>query len=160
MLSWALRYLAMAVAVAIGFAALQGGDWLELPRHERSKSRSVAGAHRSVQAERARRFGSERASAEDWVEPDDQGDAGEVDSWASDDGWDETTPDDDVGAEESDGLLELVIRAGPRGHFVVDAEVEGTPLTFLVDTGASDIVLSQDDARRLGLEPRTLDYSR
>jgi clan AA aspartic protease (TIGR02281 family) len=180
MLSWALRYVAVAVAVAIAFAALQGSDWLELPRHERSKGRSIVGEHgRSVPMERARRVGSEG-----WVEEDGQSDTGEEDGWAADDswanddgsaaedgwasddgsaaddGWDGTTPEDDAEAEATDGLLELVIRAWPRGHFVVDAEVEGTPLTFLVDTGASDVVLSPDDARRLGLEPRTLDYSR
>ena len=93
------------------------------------------------------------------------------DGWASDDGWadndgrgneDAWDGDQDGAAPEeaTDGLLEMVIRAGPHGHFVVAAEVDGTPLTFLIDTGASDIVLSQADARRLGLEPRTLDYSR
>jgi aspartyl protease family protein len=60
---------------------------------------------------------------------------------------------------ESDDGWEYVIEAGPHGHFVVEAMVEGVPILFLVDTGASDIVLTPEDARALGLEPRTLDFS-
>lgn len=36
------------------------------------------------------------------------------------------------------------------GHFYIDAIVEGRPLEFLVDTGASSILLSQSDAQALG----------
>ena len=58
------------------------------------------------------------------------------------------------------GDLEHVIEAGPGGHFVVEAIVNGTPLPFLIDTGASDIVLTMRDARRLGLEPAALRFDR
>ena len=34
----------------------------------------------------------------------------------------------------------IAVRAGPNGHFFIDAEVNGEPVRFLVDTGASDIV--------------------
>ena len=60
---------------------------------------------------------------------------------------------------ESDGDLEYVIEAGPGGHFLIDVSVNGTPVTFLVDTGASDIVLTTEDASRIGLQPRTLRYT-
>ena len=56
-----------------------------------------------------------------------------------------------------DGVVEL--RAGTDGHFVVTAEVNGLPVDFLVDTGASDIVLSPADARRLGYHPETLRFT-
>jgi len=39
------------------------------------------------------------------------------------------------------------------GQFHVDAEVEGTPVRFLVDTGADLVALAPDDAQRLGLMP-------
>ncbi|MCE3249377.1 MAG: family clan aspartic protease [Geminicoccaceae bacterium] len=54
---------------------------------------------------------------------------------------------------------EYVVEAGAHGHFVLDAVVDGVPLTFLVDTGASDIVLTLDDARELGFRPQELEFS-
>jgi len=45
------------------------------------------------------------------------------------------------------------------GHFYLTAEVNGTPIRFVVDTGATDIVLSRDDAIRAGLNPDTLIYN-
>jgi aspartyl protease family protein len=54
----------------------------------------------------------------------------------------------------------LSIRASDGGHFYAEGEVNGVPVRFLVDTGASDVVLAPDDARRAGLEPGTLDYTR
>lgn len=56
-------------------------------------------------------------------------------------------------------LSELVLRAGAHGHFMVEATVNGTPITFLVDTGASSIYLTPDDAARLGWTPPRLTYS-
>ncbi len=47
----------------------------------------------------------------------------------------------------------------PDGHFYLSAEVDGQRIRFMVDTGASDIVLTQADARRLGLDPESLAYS-
>jgi len=54
----------------------------------------------------------------------------------------------------------LTIAAGRGGHFLVDARVEGTPIRFLVDTGATGVVLSPSDARRIGLRVRDRDYTR
>ena len=51
-------------------------------------------------------------------------------------------------------------RAARGGHFLIEAEVNGVPLRLLVDTGASDVVLSPADAGRLGFDPESLDYSR
>jgi len=50
--------------------------------------------------------------------------------------------------------------AGADGQFRVEATVGSTPMTFLVDTGASEVMLSPADARRLGYEPSTLAYTR
>ena len=48
------------------------------------------------------------------------------------------------------------------GHFWAEAVVDGAPATarvrFLVDTGATIVALTEDDARRLGLNPADLDY--
>ena len=39
-----------------------------------------------------------------------------------------------------------------RGHFVVDAQVNGGHMRLLVDTGATLVSLSAADARRLGID--------
>jgi aspartyl protease family protein len=46
------------------------------------------------------------------------------------------------------------------GHFYIRAQVNGVLLIFLADTGASDIVLSPDDAQRLGINLQTLRFDR
>ncbi|MBT5433585.1 MAG: TIGR02281 family clan AA aspartic protease [Alphaproteobacteria bacterium] len=61
------------------------------------------------------------------------------------------------GYGETDG--EISFRAGPNGHFTVEIWIDGTPLTMIVDTGASDVVLTREDARLLGLDPDGLNYS-
>lgn len=52
----------------------------------------------------------------------------------------------------------IEVPRGRGGHFHLVLDVNGTPIDFLVDTGASDIVLSQDDARLVGLDPDALPY--
>ena len=54
---------------------------------------------------------------------------------------------------------ELVLRAGRNGHFTLEAEVDGYPIDFMIDTGATTVVLSPADARRVGLNPSSLDYN-
>ena len=58
----------------------------------------------------------------------------------------------------ADGTME--IRASAGGHFFVEASVNGEPVRFMIDTGASDIVLSPADARRCGFDPAQLEYDR
>lgn len=53
---------------------------------------------------------------------------------------------------------EIVLQRHGDGHFYVTARANGVPLTFVVDTGASGIVLSTHDARRLGFDTRALPY--
>ena len=55
---------------------------------------------------------------------------------------------------------DVVIRAGNHGHFVAEVTVDGTDVRFLVDTGASDVVLSPADAERLGFDPARLRFSK
>jgi aspartyl protease family protein len=46
---------------------------------------------------------------------------------------------------------ELVLERRDDGHFYADVEVNGVPISMLVDTGASSVALSADDARRAGI---------
>lgn len=59
---------------------------------------------------------------------------------------------------QADGTVEFY--ASDNGHFHIVAEIGDVPVEFLADTGASDIVLSPSDARRIGLDPERLDYTR
>lgn len=54
------------------------------------------------------------------------------------------------------GRIELP-RAGD-GHYYMTAEVNGAQVRFVVDTGASDIVLSRKDAIAAGLHPDDLPF--
>jgi len=54
----------------------------------------------------------------------------------------------------------VAYRAGRDGHYHVDALIDGKPIRFMVDTGASLIVLSPGDARRLGFDPKDLKFDR
>lgn len=49
----------------------------------------------------------------------------------------------------------VMVPADAQGHLVADGQVNGTPIRFVVDTGATNVALSAGDASRLGLEYRT-----
>lgn len=53
---------------------------------------------------------------------------------------------------------QVVIPKGADGHFHATLMVNDTPIKFLVDTGASQIVLSMQDAQRLGFDPSKLTF--
>ena len=50
-----------------------------------------------------------------------------------------------------DGRL-IEIPRGRDGHFHLMLELDGTDVDFLVDTGASDVVLTKNQAERIGLD--------
>lgn len=56
----------------------------------------------------------------------------------------------------SDGLI---VHRNRDGHFWLRADFNGVPLLLMVDTGASNVVLSPDDARKIGLRPDRLEFS-
>jgi clan AA aspartic protease (TIGR02281 family) len=126
MLRWAFGYLAMAVVIAVGFAALQSSGGPE------RRSVSAATKHSAASARGVRAYKTELEN-ESGLE--DEGDL------------------------EHEGELEYVVRAGSGGHYLIEAVVNGAPVTFLVDTGASNIVLTTEDAERLGLQPATLRFT-
>lgn len=57
------------------------------------------------------------------------------------------------------GENEVVIRRTQGGHFAVNAQVDGQRVGMLIDTGASQVTLTYEDARRAGLKPETLKFS-
>jgi len=64
------------------------------------------------------------------------------------------------GAPVQTGPHELILTADNGGNFFVYGEVNGTRIRFVVDTGASDIVLSPADARRAGIDMNQLTFDR
>lgn len=63
-----------------------------------------------------------------------------------------------AGYPVASGQSELMVTQSEGGGYFVMGKVNGQPVRFLIDTGASDTVLSPDDARRIGLDPAKLDY--
>jgi aspartyl protease family protein len=53
----------------------------------------------------------------------------------------------------------IVYVANQRGHVVLDAAVNGAPVRMLVDTGASLVTLTPQDARAAGIAPSELVYN-
>lgn len=58
---------------------------------------------------------------------------------------------------ESDPNSVVVLRNG-GGHFGVRAEIDNEPMSLLVDTGATFVTLTPQDAADIGIDPSTLDY--
>lgn len=50
------------------------------------------------------------------------------------------------------------LKASQDGHFFAMAEINGSPVNVVVDTGASAVVLSFEDAEQAGLDPSDLVY--
>lgn len=61
-------------------------------------------------------------------------------------------------ARQLDGQT-IALSRSLSGSFEAMLEVNGVPVLFLLDTGATDVVLSQKDARRVGLDMDGLVYS-
>jgi clan AA aspartic protease (TIGR02281 family) len=53
----------------------------------------------------------------------------------------------------------LVYRTDQRGHVALTAMVNGAPVRFLVDTGASRVTLTAEDARAAGIDPGGLVFN-
>jgi len=47
---------------------------------------------------------------------------------------------------------EILIAAGPGGHFVTSGQINGKPVQFMVDTGATVVAMGRQEAERLGID--------
>ncbi len=61
-------------------------------------------------------------------------------------------------ATGEDGALSVIIGKAANGHFEVDAQVNGQATSFMIDTGASGIVLSSNDASNIGINANDLSF--
>lgn len=55
------------------------------------------------------------------------------------------------GAASSSGPARIVLTADSQGHFMPAGQINGRAVQFMVDTGASQVVMSESDARRINL---------
>ncbi|MBL8333640.1 MAG: TIGR02281 family clan AA aspartic protease [Rubrivivax sp.] len=58
----------------------------------------------------------------------------------------------DGGAPRTANPREIVLTAGPGGHFVTMGSINGRTVNFMVDTGATTVAISQADAARIGID--------
>ena len=56
------------------------------------------------------------------------------------------------------GLTEVKIRKRLNGHFTAKVEVNGKPVSMIVDTGASSIVLTPEDAQTAGIDVEEMTF--
>jgi aspartyl protease family protein len=56
------------------------------------------------------------------------------------------------GAAPRAAAREVVMAAGPGGHFTAQGSINGKSVRFMVDTGATLVALGRDDAERMGLD--------
>ncbi|WP_299498888.1 TIGR02281 family clan AA aspartic protease [uncultured Roseobacter sp.] len=73
--------------------------------------------------------------------------------------WDDISqtvrPQQSVFAEQG----KIVVPRSADGHYYIAAEVNGAPVQFVLDTGATEIVLTREDAEAVGLAPETLNFT-
>jgi len=50
-------------------------------------------------------------------------------------------------------VRELVLKRNRQGHYVATGKINNQPVVFMLDTGATDVSIPLNIARRLGLEP-------
>jgi len=50
------------------------------------------------------------------------------------------------------GTKEVVLQRNKYGHYVTNGQINGQPVTFILDTGASGVAIPEAVARRLGLK--------
>lgn len=57
-----------------------------------------------------------------------------------------------AGGAQTGARQSVSLTADARGHFAAAGSLNGYPMTFLVDTGATSIAISAAEARRIGLD--------
>ena len=57
-----------------------------------------------------------------------------------------------VSSVDSNGAAMVVLEQDRNGHYQAEGQINGQPVIFLVDTGATDVALPESTARALGLD--------
>lgn len=67
--------------------------------------------------------------------------------------WEEAkiNPNQNVQSSINGETAEVILQRNSQGHYLLNAKVNGATVTFLVDTGASQLVFTESQARKAGL---------
>lgn len=57
-----------------------------------------------------------------------------------------------VTSEQGEGFIEVKLLGNAQGHFVASGQINGQPVNFMLDTGATDVAIPAEMAGRLKLE--------
>ncbi|PPA04363.1 TIGR02281 family clan AA aspartic protease [Pseudomonas sp. MWU12-2312b] len=57
-----------------------------------------------------------------------------------------------VSSEQGEGFIEVKLVSNGQGHFVASGHINGQPVDFMLDTGATDVSIPASLAERLKLE--------
>ncbi|MBT2296629.1 retropepsin-like aspartic protease family protein [Pseudomonas fluorescens] len=61
-------------------------------------------------------------------------------------------PNTEVYSQKGEGFIEVKLVSNKQGHFVASGQINGQPVDFMLDTGATDVAIPQELAKRLKLE--------
>ena len=69
-------------------------------------------------------------------------------------GWEDRqrNPNQAPQSVHGDGFVEVSLASSRQGHYVVDGQIDGQKVTFLLDTGATQVAIPSQVARDLGLQ--------
>ncbi|MEM6464230.1 MAG: TIGR02281 family clan AA aspartic protease [Pseudomonadota bacterium] len=67
-------------------------------------------------------------------------------------------PGTPISRVSDDGQPEVILNKGLGGHFQARADINGQQINMMVDTGASNIALSYNDAERIGIDVSRLRF--
>jgi aspartyl protease family protein len=63
-------------------------------------------------------------------------------------------------SQDADGNRQVVLRRNRAGHYVAPGKINGFPVQFLLDTGATDVAVPEHIALRIGLNKGRRSISR
>ncbi len=61
-------------------------------------------------------------------------------------------PNAQVTSQQGEGYIEVKLVGNGQGHFVASGQINGQPVSFMLDTGATDVSIPSSLAERLSLE--------
>jgi len=72
---------------------------------------------------------------------------------------DQYNPNRELAAREAGGVREVVLESNRQHHYIAPGEINGEAVTFILDTGATDVVVPEGLAEQVGLEKGPAGYA-